>query len=163
MLYRDDAAYKDRYNYRYTPGSDCFSRVGYCESTQTLFVSFRTTGDYHYFDFPVEEYNSFMSAESLGNYHAKYIKGHYKYEKIDYDDYYEDYYDAHDYLIDMEIPDACIDDYYEYVRDREGENYNENWDYSDGLEDFYSDWIYDHWVYFEDEHYFDYDDRDWAA
>lgn len=64
-----------------TPQSSCFSEVGYNPTTETLRVCFRTTGYYQYYNFSQEDYDSFISADSLGSYFNKCIKGYFPCEK----------------------------------------------------------------------------------
>ena len=134
-LTRDDEKYRNSFNYRDTPDSTAFSKVGYRASTQTLYVEFRNTGEYYYYDFSQQDYDVFLSAESLGRYHAYNIKNHYRYEKIEYDE--RDY----EYDIDYgDIPDECIEDFYDSLWD-----YNPNADYSDAIKEYFYDWIIDHY------------------
>lgn len=68
-----------------TPQSSCFVCVGYDSSAQKLAVTFRTSEDrvYVYSDFSQEDWDSFISADSLGSYYNKYIKGNYNSERYD--------------------------------------------------------------------------------
>lgn len=63
--------------------SSCFSRVGYDKDQEILKVQFRESGVYYvYFDFPADEYNSFIYSDSLGGYFNAHIKGEYEYERL---------------------------------------------------------------------------------
>lgn len=65
-----------------TPGSSCFSEVGYSEAHETLVVRFRGSGQrYCYFDVPASVWAAFRSADSLGRYYNTRIKGYYSCEK----------------------------------------------------------------------------------
>lgn len=65
-----------------TPGSSCFSEVGYSEAHETLVVRFRGSGQrYCYFDVPASVWTAFRSADSLGRYYNTRIKGYYSCEK----------------------------------------------------------------------------------
>ena len=66
-----------------TPGSSCFSEIGYDSYWEILVVQFRDNGSvYTYLDFPIDKWDKFISADSLGSWYNKYIKGQYEYEKI---------------------------------------------------------------------------------
>ena len=66
-----------------TPGSSCFSEIGYDPEWEVLVVRFRDSGSvYKYSDFPMEEWNKFISASSLGSWYNKHIKGKYEYERV---------------------------------------------------------------------------------
>ena len=65
-----------------TPESSCFSRIGYCEDTYEMQLTFRTTGDYLYFGVPPEEWKGLVNADSKGNYFNANIKGNYDYERL---------------------------------------------------------------------------------
>ena len=66
-----------------TPGSSCFSEIGYDSYWEILVVQFRDNGSvYSYLDFPIDKWDKFISADSLGSWYNKYIKGQYEYEKI---------------------------------------------------------------------------------
>ena len=66
-----------------TPGSSCFSEIGYDPDWEILVVRFRDSGSvYIYLDFPIDEWNEFISASSLGSWYNKHIKGVYECEKI---------------------------------------------------------------------------------
>ena len=67
-----------------TPGSTCFSRIGYDAEREILLVQFRDGGKYYaYIDLPESVYDDFTSADSLGGYYNKYIKGVYASEKME--------------------------------------------------------------------------------
>ncbi len=68
-----------------TPRSTCFSYVGYDEDNEVLALVFRDNDSriYLYAEFPAAEYHAFMSADSLGGYYNKHIKGEYPSERID--------------------------------------------------------------------------------
>ena len=56
--------------------------VGYELDTQTLEITFRKGGVYHYFKVPQETYQNLMSAASLGTFFAEEVKDRYSYQKI---------------------------------------------------------------------------------
>jgi len=69
---------------RSTPGSSCFSEIGYDPDFEILVVKFRDSGSvYTYSDFPQSEWDKFTAASSLGSWYNKHIKGKYDYEKLD--------------------------------------------------------------------------------
>ena len=58
-----------------TPDSSCFREIGY-DGESLLAVRFRDSGSlYYYYDFPPDEWEAFLSAESLGRYYNAYISG----------------------------------------------------------------------------------------
>ena len=66
-----------------TPGSSCFSEVGYDSVWEVLVVQFRNSGSvYTYSNFPECEWDEFIAADSLGRWYNKYIKDNYECEKI---------------------------------------------------------------------------------
>lgn len=67
-----------------TPNSTCFSSVGYDSNTGTLFVVFRDSGaKYAYDEVPASVYDELCSADSMGGYYNKNIKGNYDCTKIE--------------------------------------------------------------------------------
>ncbi|MCQ2566719.1 MAG: KTSC domain-containing protein [Clostridia bacterium] len=66
-----------------TPESSCFSEVGYDSYYEILVVTFRDSGaTYLYLDFPEDEWDCFIDADSLGGYYNSYIKGNYECDKV---------------------------------------------------------------------------------
>lgn len=66
-----------------TPGSTCFSEIGYDPDWEILVVRFRKNGSvYMYSDFPESEWNRFIAAGSLGKWYNAHIKDRYEYKKI---------------------------------------------------------------------------------
>ncbi|MCM3068589.1 KTSC domain-containing protein [Priestia flexa] len=55
--------------------------VGYDDSTNTLFIEFKS-GTYKYFNVPQNIYRNLLNASSKGQYHAAFIKRNYPYQKI---------------------------------------------------------------------------------
>lgn len=68
-----------------TPGSSCFSEIAYDAEFDVLAVIFRsnTTRVYLYYDFSAEDWTAFSSADSLGSYYNKNIKGQFSGDRID--------------------------------------------------------------------------------
>lgn len=67
-----------------TSRSTCFSAVGYDAEQEVLVVQFRESGSrYFYSEFPSSEWESFISAESLGKYYNAFIKGQFPSERLD--------------------------------------------------------------------------------
>ncbi|MCM1564797.1 MAG: KTSC domain-containing protein [Dehalobacter sp.] len=62
--------------------SSNLSAVAYEPSTQTLYIRFRSSGSYAYFNVPESIYRGLMNAPSHGEYHAAHIKNHYRYRKL---------------------------------------------------------------------------------
>ncbi len=56
--------------------------IGYEAETQTLEVTFRKGGVYHYFKVPSEVHESLMKASSIGTFFAEEVKDRYSYQKI---------------------------------------------------------------------------------
>jgi len=66
-----------------TQQSTCFSEVGYDPDWAVLVVRFRDSGSvYTYSDFPQDQWDTFIAADSLGSWYNTYIKGQYDCEKI---------------------------------------------------------------------------------
>jgi hypothetical protein len=55
--------------------------VGYNSSSLTLRIQFKN-GTYDYFVVPEHIYQGLMSAPSHGEYHARYIKNSYNYQRV---------------------------------------------------------------------------------
>lgn len=56
--------------------------IGYDMENEVLEIQFLDGSVYHYFEVPLYEYDSIMEASSHGKYLAQYIKGNYRYERI---------------------------------------------------------------------------------
>lgn len=71
-----------------TDESTAFSRVGYDETGENLFVVFRSSGKaYMYSEFPPSDFSEFIEAESLGSFYNQNIKGQYPSERYpDFDE-----------------------------------------------------------------------------
>ena len=73
----------DDVNMQSTPGSSCFSEIGYDSDYDILVVQFRDSGSvYTYLDFSIDEWGKFTSADSLGSWYNKHIKDKYECERI---------------------------------------------------------------------------------
>lgn len=73
----------DNVDMQATPQSSCFSEIGYDSEWEILVVRFRNSSStYTYSDFPEGEWSKFVSADSLGRWFNKHIKGQYEYERI---------------------------------------------------------------------------------
>jgi KTSC domain len=62
--------------------SSNIASVGYDKKTSTLEIEFHHGGVYQYYHVPEQTYNSFMSANSKGQYFYIYIKENYQYKKV---------------------------------------------------------------------------------
>jgi len=63
--------------------SKMLSAAAYDHSKQILYLRFRNTGDvYRYFEFPVADYQTFLSAESKGRFFRSQIRDHFPYERM---------------------------------------------------------------------------------
>lgn len=72
-----------RFDY-YDVDSSCFSTIGYDADDSILYVQFLDSGsEYLYLDFPEDEFNSLLYADSIGHYYTENIKGLYDSERIE--------------------------------------------------------------------------------
>ncbi|MBL4918659.1 KTSC domain-containing protein [Tabrizicola sp. DMG-N-6] len=67
---------------RYPVTSSNLAEVGYDPELETLEVQFKSGGVYQYFNVTAVMYERLMSADSLGRYFNKEIKGHYPEAKL---------------------------------------------------------------------------------
>ena len=65
-----------------TPGSSCFSKIGYSDAHETLVLVFRNGGVYLYTGVPDAVWQSFCAADSLGRFFNTKIKGVFPSEKV---------------------------------------------------------------------------------
>jgi hypothetical protein len=47
-----------------------------------LYLRFRNGEVYRYFEFPAEQYDAFLDAESHGRYFLSHIRNHFRYERL---------------------------------------------------------------------------------
>lgn len=62
--------------------SSNLSAVAYDSSSQTLYIQFRSSGTYAYYNVPASVYDGLMNAASHGQYHAAFIKNSHGYSKV---------------------------------------------------------------------------------
>lgn len=62
--------------------SSNIAEIGYDESSRTLEIMFKNGRLYQYFDVPIQEHQSLMSASSHGQYLNQHIKGTYRYARV---------------------------------------------------------------------------------
>lgn len=62
--------------------SSDLASVGYCQSSRTLEVEFKSGSVYHYFEVPADTHKGLMDAPSKGKYLAARVKGTYRYRKV---------------------------------------------------------------------------------
>lgn len=62
--------------------SRALNSVAYLPPEQMLYLEFHSGERYRYFDFPPEQYQEFLAAESKGTYFAKRIRNHFRYEQL---------------------------------------------------------------------------------
>lgn len=62
--------------------SSNIEKIGYDPHDNDIHVIFRGGGHYVYHDIPYELYEDFRDAKSKGSFHAKHIKGRFKFTKI---------------------------------------------------------------------------------
>lgn len=65
-----------------TPQSANIARYRYDVAGHILTVEFKNGGTYNYFDVPQREYEMMNAASSKGQYHARNIKGVYRYARV---------------------------------------------------------------------------------
>lgn len=61
--------------------SKMLAAVAYAPETGILHLRFRGGGVYRYFDFPEDQYQEFLRAESRGRYFLGRIRGQFRYER----------------------------------------------------------------------------------
>ena len=67
-----------------TPNSTCFSAIGWGSGTGTLVVTFRDSGaSYAYDEVPRKVWDALRSADSMGGYYNREIKGQYDCTRIE--------------------------------------------------------------------------------
>ena len=69
-------------NWTETPESSNIGRYRYNESTGILTVQFKRGATYNYYDVPQAVVSRFKSADSKGSFHAREIKGHFRYARV---------------------------------------------------------------------------------
>jgi hypothetical protein len=62
--------------------SKMFTSVAYDEEKQILYLRFQSGDVYRYFEFPAEQYQTFLSAESRGRFFLAHIRDHFRYERM---------------------------------------------------------------------------------
>ena len=65
-----------------TIDSKMLSSLAYDAEKQILHLRFRTGEVYRYFDFPGEDYQEFLDAESRGKYFLSNIRDRFRYERL---------------------------------------------------------------------------------
>ena len=70
--------------YKSTPvDSECMSVIGYDQKLKQLDIRFRKSGDvYRYFNFPNNEYDKLMAADSRGRYFVYNIRNDYHFQRL---------------------------------------------------------------------------------
>ena len=63
-------------------GSSLFTSAAYRSDARQLYLRFRGGDIYRYFDFPVEMYEAFLTAESKGRYFGRHIRNAFRYEQV---------------------------------------------------------------------------------
>lgn len=62
--------------------SRMLAAVAYEPETGTLHLRFRSGEIYRYQDFPADQYQAFLHAESRGRYFLSHIRGHFRYQRV---------------------------------------------------------------------------------
>ena len=62
--------------------SEAVEDISYDETSQRMRVTFTTGRVYDYLDVPIEEYEAFAAAESLGRYFNANIRDKYEYSEV---------------------------------------------------------------------------------
>ena len=65
-----------------TIDSKMLSSIAYDAEKQILYLRFRTGDVYRYFDFPGDDYQEFLDAESRGKYFLANIRDRFRYERL---------------------------------------------------------------------------------
>lgn len=68
-------------NWIETPGSETIARFAYAKEEQVLAVEFKSGGRYEYYDVPEAVFDGMVSAPSKGQYHARNVKGIFRYAR----------------------------------------------------------------------------------
>ena len=56
--------------------------AAYDAEPRILYLRFHSGDVYRYFDFPAEQYQQFLDAESRGRYFLAHIRNHFRYERL---------------------------------------------------------------------------------
>lgn len=71
------------FSIRWTPvESSAFEAAAYAESRALLYLLFRSSEVYRYFDVPRWQYQEFLAADSKGRYFGRNIRGRFRYERL---------------------------------------------------------------------------------
>jgi len=62
--------------------SKLLASSAYDAAKQILYLRFRSGEVYRYFEFPEEQYQEFLDAESRGRYFLSYIRNQFRYERL---------------------------------------------------------------------------------
>jgi hypothetical protein len=62
--------------------SKLLTSSGYDPENRVLYLRFQSGTVYRYFDFPPEQYQQFIEAESRGRYFLANIRNHFRYEPL---------------------------------------------------------------------------------
>jgi len=62
--------------------SSVFTSVAFDEDKLQLYVRFQSGKVYRYFEFPLDQYDELLAAESKGGYFAEKIRGKFLYEEV---------------------------------------------------------------------------------
>jgi hypothetical protein len=62
--------------------SKLLASAAYDATKRTLYLRFRSGDVYRYFEFPEEQYQLFLDAESRGRYFLSHIRNHFPFERL---------------------------------------------------------------------------------
>lgn len=62
--------------------SKMFTAAAYAVERRTLYLRFTSGEVYQYFEFPEQDYQEFLHAESRGRYFLSHIRDHFRYERL---------------------------------------------------------------------------------
>jgi hypothetical protein len=62
--------------------SKMLASSAYEAKRHTLYLRFRSGDVYRYFEFPQQQYQDFLNAESRGRYFLNHIRNHFRYERL---------------------------------------------------------------------------------
>jgi len=62
--------------------SSVFTSAAYVEFERTLYLRFQSGEIYRYFEFPPEQYQEFLAADSKGRYFAAHVRDQFPFERV---------------------------------------------------------------------------------
>lgn len=62
--------------------SSALDAAAYLPAERLLYLEFHSGERYRYFDFPFEQYQDLLAAESKGTYFGQHIRDHFRFERL---------------------------------------------------------------------------------